>query len=126
MANKKSESLMDNRLHVYGIKNCDTVRKSLKWLSEHDLDVVFHDLKKEALTENLVLAWFKQIDQSKLVNRRGTTWRNLKESEKNLLETQDFIQLIIDNPTLVKRPVVHHQEVWSVGFDLDDWQKRFL
>ncbi len=118
--------LIDNRIHLYGIKNCDTVRKALKWLSAHDIDVVFHDLKKEALTENLILAWFKQLEESEVINRRGTTWRKLKESDKKLLETQDFIQLIIEHPTLVKRPVVHHQEVWSVGFNENDWQQRFL
>ncbi|TQV81488.1 Spx/MgsR family RNA polymerase-binding regulatory protein [Aliikangiella coralliicola] len=117
---------MSNALQVYGIRNCDTVKKALKWLNENQLDTEFHDFKKESLPEAVVAEWFSQIDQKKLINRRGLTWRKLDDSQKALTEPSDLIPLIIENPTLVKRPVVFHQGVWSVGYDESDWQSRFL
>lgn len=117
---------MNNSIEVYGIRNCDTVRKALKWLNENQVQTQFHDFKKEPLTTDLVSQWLAQVSPSKLINRRGTTWRKLDESAKNLVKSADLIQLIIENPSLVKRPVVYHQSIWTVGFDEQDWQIRFL
>ena len=113
-------------MQIYGIKNCDTVKKALKWLGENDLEFEFHDFKKEAPSESLVDEWFAQVALDKLINKRGTTWRNLDESQKNFDDLLALKKLVIENPTLVKRPVVKHQENWSVGFKADDWQNNFL
>lgn len=113
-------------MEVYGIKNCDTVKKAVKWLNENSIDFEFHDFKKEALNESLVNEWFNQVDLEKLINKRGTTWRQLDESQKDLSNTDALLQLVIEKPTLVKRPVVNHQGKWSVGFKADDWQAAFL
>ena len=117
---------MKSALQVYGIKNCDTVKKALKWLNENELEVSFHDFKKETPSEALVSKWLDEIGAETLINRRGTTWRKLSDEEKALTKKSDLIALIIENTSLVKRPVVCHQNVWSVGFDLADWQERFL
>jgi len=117
---------MNPKLQVYGIKNCDTVKKALAWISQRQLETEFHDLKKEELSKGLVAEWLSQIESGKLINRRSTTWRNLSDSQKTLTETSDLIQLIIEQPTLLKRPVLFHQGVWSVGFDLQDWQSRLI
>ena len=113
-------------LAVYGIKNCDTVKKALKWLNENDVETEFHDFKKEIPSSELVTTWLQDIGAEKLINRRGTTWRKLSDDQKALTHAEDLIALIIENTSLVKRPVVNHQGVWSVGFDLNDWQERFL
>ncbi len=117
---------MQSKLEVYGIKNCDTVKKSLKWLSDNDLDATFHDFKKEIPSEQLINQWLEQIGADTLINKRGTTWRKLTDEQKALTKTNDLIKLISENTSLVKRPVVCHQGVWSVGFKVDDWTERFL
>lgn len=121
---------MSKSIEVYGIKNCDTVKKSLKWLAEKlpdkQFEINFHDFKKEVLTEDLVNQWFQQIDSSILINRKGTTWRKLDDSQKNLTEQSDMVKLIISNPSIIKRPVVLFNNNWSVAFNPDEWQKRFI
>ena len=112
-------------MQLYGIKNCDTVKKAIKWLDANGLNFEFHDYKKEVLSEQLVTEWFQQVDQKRLINRRSTTWRNLSDTQKSLEAESDLIQLIIANPTLVKRPVVLHDGKWSAGFNANDWQSRF-
>jgi len=117
---------MTKTVEVYGIKNCDTVRKSLKWLEANNFDVNFHDFKKESLNTELVNRWFEQVDSSVLINKRGTTWRKLSESQKELTQQSELVQLIINNPSIVKRPVVLFEDNWSVAFNPDDWQEKFL
>ncbi len=117
---------MNKTINVYGIKNCDTVKKSLKWLTDNQFEIDFHDFKKEKLTEDLVNEWFQQIDPAILINRKGTTWRKLDESQKNLTEQSDLVELIINNPSIIKRPVVLFNKTWSVAFKAEDWQQRFL
>lgn len=117
---------MKSKLDVYGIKNCDTVKKALKWLNENEIETEFHDFKKEIPSAKLVAEWLEEIGSEKLINRRGTTWRKLSDEQKALSEDADLIELIIENTSLIKRPVVNHQGVWSVGFNLADWQARFL
>ncbi|TQV75529.1 arsenate reductase [Aliikangiella marina] len=113
-------------MKIYGIKNCDTVKKALKWLDSNSLSYEFHDFKKEPLSQALVDQWFTQVDLEKLINKRGTTWRQLDESQKDLSNTQALKQLVIEKPTLVKRPVVENNGQWSVGFKAEDWQNQFL
>jgi arsenate reductase len=117
---------MTKTVEVYGIKNCDTVKKSLKWLEANNIEVNFHDFKKEALTNDLVAQWFNQVDTSLLINKRGTTWRKLDDNQKELTEQADLVQLIIDNPSIVKRPVVLFDNKWSVAFKADEWEQKFL
>lgn len=117
---------MTKNLQIYGIKNCDTVKKALKWLQNNQIEADFHDFKKEELDKSLVKQWFEQIDHSVLINKRGTTWRKLSDADKNLTDESALIKLVIDNPSLVKRPVVLHKNQWYVGFKEDEWQQRYL
>ena len=113
-------------LEVYGIKNCDTVRKALKWLDANQLTYQFHDFKKEKLTTELVAQWLDKVDISLLINKRGTTWRKLDDDSKAITDTNALIQLIIENPSLIKRPLVTYKGNSSVGFKADDWQQKYL
>ncbi len=115
---------MAKPLPIYGIKNCDTVRKSLKWLEQKAIDYEFHDLKKETPSAAEIKQWLKDVDKNTLVNRRGLTWRKLEDKDKALLES-DPIQLIQTYPTLLKRPLIHTGDEWRVGFKADDWDPIF-
>ena len=117
---------MSSNIHMYGIKNCDTVRKAIRWLAEKDIGCVFHDLKTEALAQELIVEWLEQVDKDKLINKRGLTWRKIPTEDKLLNDQDSIVRLIQDNPTVVKRPVIFNGQYWSVGFKDDDWDKLFL
>lgn len=113
-------------MQIYGIKNCDTVKKSLKWLEANGIDYEFHDFKKEAISKKLVNEWFKEVPLEKLINKRGTTWRKLDDSQKNFDDINALKNLVIEQPTLLKRPLVNYNKQWNVGFNIDDWQALYL
>ncbi len=117
---------MSHSVILYGIKNCDTVRKALKWLASHEIETEFHDLKKEPLEEALILEWLEEIGQDKLINKRGLTWRNLDAEDKILDGRSKVINLVQQNPTIVKRPVFSSGIGWNVGFDQKQWDQIFL
>ena len=112
-------------MKVYGIKNCDTVKKALKWLDANSMEFEFHDFKKQAPSESLIKQWFTQVPMDKLINKRGTTWRQLDDDDKNLDDKNRMKQLIKLQPTLLKRPLVEFKGQWHVGFNAEDWQQRY-
>jgi len=102
---------------VYGIRQCDTCRKALKWLGSQDLEHGFHDLRTDGLEPGLLRAWLGSDFAEKLVNRRSTTWRQLSEQDKSATG-EALIALLLVRPTLVKRPVfMLGDEILAVGFD---------
>ena len=104
---------------VYGIKQCDTCRKALKWLAAQDIDHNFHDLRVDGLEPRSLETWFASPFADQLVNRRSTTWRGLSDAEKNSSGAA-MNALLLEHPTLVKRPVfVMDNEVIAVGFQPD-------
>ena len=117
---------MTKKVQMYGIKNCDTVRKSIKWLTEKQIDCEFHDLKKEVLESALIVEWLESVEKDKLINRRGLTWIKIPTEDKLLNDQDAVIQLIQTNPTVVKRPVIFNGVFWSVGFTPEDWDNLFL
>ncbi len=117
---------MSRNVHLYGIKNCDTVRKAMRWLSEKDIDSEFHDLKKDTLESSLIQEWLSQVGEDKLINRRSLTWRNIPSEDKKLNDEKDIIALIQAYPTVVKRPIIYNGVHWSAGFNDVDWNQLFL
>ena len=105
-------------LTVYGIKQCDTCRKALKWLQRQGVDHRFHDLRVDGLDAAQVRGWLDSDFADQLVNRRSTTWRGLSEAEK-ASEGDDLVALLVEHPTLVKRPVFETGAVIAVGFKPD-------
>jgi arsenate reductase (glutaredoxin) len=101
---------------LYGIPNCDTCRKARKWLDAAGIEHRFHDFRKDGLDAGPVADWSTELGLDKLVNRRGTTWRKLDDDQKARLDT-DSTALLLENPTLLKRPVVDLGERRLVGFD---------
>ncbi|MBV1909672.1 MAG: Spx/MgsR family RNA polymerase-binding regulatory protein [Kangiellaceae bacterium] len=117
---------MSKKVKLYGIKNCDTVRKSIKWLADKQIDSEFFDLKKEELSTEQIIEWLNDVEQDKLINRRGLTWRKIPTEDKLLDNQSAVIALIQNNPTVIKRPIVHNGIHWSVGFKPEDWDQLFL
>jgi len=102
---------------VYGIKNCDTCRKARKWLEEKGIAHSFHDFRADGLDAATVAGWLSELGDETLVNRRGTTWRNLSEAER--ARAASDAALIAANPTLIKRPVFDLGAKRLVGFAKD-------
>ncbi|MEQ4922247.1 ArsC family reductase [Proteus hauseri] len=108
---------------MYGIKNCDTIKKAIKWLDENNIPYVFHDYRKDGLTKALLRSFTENIDWQTLVNKRGTTWRQLSDDEKNAItDATSAITLMLDNPAVIKRPVlVASDNRFLVGFNTNDY-----
>jgi len=103
-------------LNLYGIKNCDTVKKARRWLEEHGVEYQFHDFRQDGLDENLLTSWVKELGWETVVNKRSTTWRNLSDKEKEISTNTQAIKLLAANPTLIKRPITQNNKILLVGF----------
>ena len=103
-------------LTVYGIKNCDTCRKARKWLNAEGVEHTFHDLRVDGFDAANVSRWLEAVGWEKLLNRRGMTWRNLDESDKDRVDAAKAATLMAGNPTLIKRPVFDDGRQILVGF----------
>ena len=110
-------------IDVYGISNCDTVKKARNLLDSKKVSYHFHDFKKEAPTAALIKSWLKHFGSEVLINRRGTTWRNLKDSDKAIADgdikknEQGLIKLLIANSSMIKRPIIQSGNTAMIGFD---------
>ncbi len=109
---------------LYGIKNCDTVRKARKFLKAHDIDYTFVDFRETPVDAVKIRKWLEQVPIDTLLNRRGTTWRKLKLAEKNLSDEEKIAWMVKEN-TLIKRPVVEYEDNVYVGFDETTYEKAF-
>ena len=110
---------------LYGIKNCDTVRKARKWLEAQDIEYRFHDFRGDGLDEKDLRTWIKAVGWEILLNRRGTTWRQLPEADKEALDAQKALQLMLAQPTLIKRPVLVYGKHTQVGFKPAEYEALF-
>jgi arsenate reductase len=101
---------------LYGIKNCDTVKKARRWLEANDVDFQFHDVRADGLEQATIESWLNTVSWETLLNKRGTTWRKLDDPRKEQLDQTIAIELILANPTLIKRPVLTQNNDCLVGF----------
>lgn len=108
-------------MKLYGIKNCDTVKKARKWLDEQGIDYEFHDFKKDGLQSDLLFSWEHAVGWETLLNRRGTTWRKLPEDVRDTIDGQSAHEIMLENPSIIKRPVVENGGDVRVGFSADEW-----
>ncbi|MDG6773009.1 ArsC family reductase [Thiomicrorhabdus sp. ZW0627] len=107
---------------LYGIPNCDTVRKARKFLEERQIDYRFHDFKKDGLTQETIQKWLQNLPIEILVNKRSTSWKQLTEQQKENLMNQSDLTVLTEMPTLIKRPVLETANVLLVGFKADEYQ----
>ena len=111
---------------VYGIKNCDTVKKARQWLEQQGVDFRFHDFRVDGLNEEHIAAWRKQIDWQTLLNKRSTTWKKLDDNTREALNDDTVVELLVAHPTLIKRPVMEHDGKVYVGFKISEYEALFL
>jgi Spx/MgsR family transcriptional regulator len=108
-------------LTVYGLRSCDTCRKARKFLAERDIDFRFHDVRDDGLDIQMLERWVSRIDWQKLLNRRSLTWRKIPDVDRADIDMDRALALIIENPTLLKRPVLESESLLAVGFS----ERRF-
>lgn len=110
---------------AYGIPGCDTMRKARRWLDEHDVAHDFHDYKKAGIDAATLERWSGRVGWDQLLNRRGTTYRKLDEAEREGLDEAKAIRLMVEHPSLIRRPVIERGDDVIVGFDDTLYDKLF-
>lgn len=110
---------------LFGISNCDTVRKARRWLEQRDLAYRFHDFRKDGLTSRQIKSWLKQVDWEALLNKRGRTWRELSEQDKKVHSANQAVDLCVRYPALIKRPVLDNGGNIEIGFDPERYSQLF-
>jgi arsenate reductase len=111
---------------LYGIPNCDTVKKARTWMADKGHDFTFHDFKKQGLDRATVSTWLEQLDWEVLVNRKGMTWRNLSDEQKAAVtDKASALELMLASPSVIKRPVLDNGGKFSVGFSADQYRSIF-
>lgn len=108
---------------LYGIKNCDTVKKARVWLEQHQVIYQFHDYKTDGISFELLKQFVENSSWEVLLNKRSTTWRDLTASEKMTLNSDTALQLLLKYPTLIKRPILKSGDVFIIGFNADEYQR---
>lgn len=108
-------------IQLYGIPNCDTVKKARKWLDAQSIDYDFHDYKKEGADPARLASWSDAVGWEVLLNKRGTTFRKLDDEAKADIDREKAIALMAEHPSMIKRPVVEYAGAILVGFKEEDW-----
>lgn len=111
---------------VYGIKNCNTVKSALDWLKKHKIEFEFHDYKAKGITDAKLKSWSKQVGWESLVNKRGTTWRQLDESvQAKVTNETAAIALMKEKTSVIKRPLIELKDkVVVLGFDEEEYARK--
>lgn len=110
---------------IYGIKNCDTMKKAFTWLEVHSVAYEFHDYKKLGVTKAQLTAWCKALGWEKVINRAGPTFRKLPEEDKEGLTQTKAITLMLANPSMIKRPILDTGTALEAGFKPERYEEIF-
>jgi arsenate reductase len=103
---------------LFGLRNCDTMKKAANWLQAHGLDCVIHDYRRDGLDAERLQAWCRVLGREALINTRGTTWRKLSPAQQAIRTEADAVQLMLEQPALIRRPVLEAPDgQLLVGFD---------
>ena len=111
---------------IYGIRNCDTVRKALKWLEANHIEHQFHDFRKDGVDGERFTAWAKELGLDVLINKRGPSWRKIPEQRREDLDIPRAVELMLETPTIIKRPVLDLGDRRVVGFKEADYHSLFI
>ncbi|MFA9420666.1 MAG: ArsC family reductase [Gammaproteobacteria bacterium] len=110
---------------LYGIANCDTIKKARAWLANREIEFQFHDYRKQGLDIELLNAWVDELGWEALVNRRGTTWRQLAAEVRDSLDTKSAIEIMLDKPAIIKRPLLVKNGQSYLGFSDEQYSSIF-
>lgn len=110
---------------MYGIPNCDTIKKAKKWLEANNLEYSFHDYRKDGLSEEQLTGWVNELGWELLLNKRGTTWRQQSDEVKNNIDEATAIKLMLEHPAMIKRPLLDTGSVRKVGFKDTEYAELF-
>lgn len=110
---------------LYGIKNCDTIKKARKWLTDQAVDYRFHDYRADGIDRELLDFFLQSQDWQVLLNKRGTTWRQQSDQVKENIDKDSAIELMLAHPAMIKRPVLCTPDTVLVGFKADQYQTIF-
>ena len=112
-------------VRIYGIPNCDTMKKARQWLAEHEIEYEFHDYKKEGVDPKRLRRWIGRVGWETLLNRRGTMWRKLDDAVKEAIDEASAIRIMLETPSIIKRPVMEHGDLLHVGFKDAEYEAIF-
>jgi Spx/MgsR family transcriptional regulator len=110
---------------LYGIANCDTIKKAKAWLANRGVEYHFHDYRKQGLDIELLKTWVDELGWEALVNRRGTTWRQLAAEVRDSLDTESAIEIMLDKPAIIKRPLLVNNGRSYLGFSDEHYSGIF-
>ena len=111
-------------IEIFGIKNCDTMKKAFRWLDEHNITYTFHDYKKEGLDEATAKAWVDELGWESVINKRGTTWRKLEEETKSTMDNENAVRIMMSQSSIIKRPLLKIDDAIILGFSADEYTQR--
>lgn len=107
-------------IKIYGIKNCDTMKKAFKWLEANGLEYQFHDYRKDGISEDMVANFVSELSLDLVLNKRGTTWRKLPDDIKDNIDGSGAIKLMTENEAMIKRPIFDFGDGLAIGFSKKD------
>jgi len=110
---------------IYGIKNCDTMKKAMRWLDDHGVAYRFHDYRKDGLDSKQLRQWEKELGWETLLNRRGQLWRKLPDSVRDGIDRKTAIQVMEENAGIIKRPLLDLGDKRVVGFSAEEYERLF-
>ncbi len=110
---------------LYGIPNCDTMKKARTWLTEHDIEFAFHNYKKDGIDPTTLQGWIDELGWEILLNRRGMMWRKVPQEVKDSIDESSAVTLMLETPGIIKRPVLDTGKRRHVGFKPEQYEKIF-
>jgi arsenate reductase (glutaredoxin) len=108
---------------LYGIANCDTIKRARRWLTLHHVDYRFHDFRRDGLIESQLLAWTEELGWEAMLNRRGTTWRKLPEALRDGIDRESAISVMLESPAIIRRPLLDTGNKRVLGFSESVYQE---
>ncbi|MGD2171676.1 MAG: ArsC family reductase [Gammaproteobacteria bacterium] len=113
------------RATLYGIANCDTIRKARRWLEDHRVDYEFYDYRRQGLDAKLLQTLESRLGWEAMLNRKGRSWRQLPESVRERVDRDSALELMLDNPAMIKRPILAAADGLHLGFDAARYEEIF-
>lgn len=112
-------------IKLFGIPNCDTIKKAKKWLEQNNIEYTFHDYRKDGVDSEMVNNFCQQLDWQQVLNKRGTTYRQLDDATKENLNAESAVALLVEQPAMIKRPILEKDGELHLGFKADQYQSIF-